>query len=317
MTKSKTLQELLRIDLPFLVAPMFLVSNTEMVIAAMQKGGAGCIPALNYRKISELKSAIKLMKAHKTSSGAFGINIIVNPSNLKYKDQLKVCCDEGVDFIITSLGSPREVIVKAKRAGIKVFCDVVNLDHAKKAEALGCDALIAVNNKAGGHRGSLDPEMLIKELVDNTNLPIISAGGIGCKEDLNLMISHGAAGASIGSPFIASIESEVSEKYKEACVFYGSKDIVMTKKISGTPCTVINTPYVKKVGLDETWLEKKLHKYRFLKKWIKLLRYLKGTQDVISSAQKATYKNVWVAGPTIEYTKKIEPMSKIINRFIA
>ncbi|NJB81398.1 NAD(P)H-dependent flavin oxidoreductase [Wenyingzhuangia aestuarii] len=316
MPQSKTLQEILKIDLPFLVAPMFLVSNTAMGIAAMQKGGAGCIPALNYRKISELKEAIREMKAHKPPNGAFGINIIVNPSNLKYRDQLKACCDEGVDFIITSLGSPREVIVKARRAKIKVFCDVVNLDHARKAEALGCDALIAVNNKAGGHRGEFGPEDLIKELVENTNLPIISAGGIGSKQDLDHVLAVGAAGASIGSPFIASEESQVSEAYKNACVSYGAKDIVMTKKISGTPCTVINTPYVQKVGLDETWLEKKLHRYRFLKKWIKLLRYIKGTQDVVSSAKEVTYKNVWVAGPSIEHTHKIEPMSKIIDRFI-
>lgn len=317
MPHTKTLQQILGIDLPFLIAPMFLVSNTKMVIAAMQKGAAGCIPALNYRTTKELRDAINVLKTHKTPNGAFGINIIVNASNLKYKDQLEVCCKEGIDFIITSLGSPKEVILQAKKAGIKVFCDVVSLDHAKKAENLGCDALIAVNNKAGGHRGDLNPEVLIKELVSNTKIPVISAGGIGCSDDLRQVISYGAAGASIGSPFIASEESTVSESYKNACVFYGEKDIVMTKKISGTPCTVINTPYVQKVGLDETWLEKKLHKHKFLKKWIKLLRYLKGTNDVVLSAQKVTYKTVWVAGPTIEYTKEIQPISKIIDRFIA
>ncbi|MDO6800963.1 nitronate monooxygenase [Wenyingzhuangia sp. 1_MG-2023] len=315
MPQSKSIQDILGIDLPFFIAPMFLVSNTEMVIEAMKKGGAGCIPALNYRCTIELKKAIREMKAAKPSNGAFGINIIVNPSNLKYREQLKACCEEGVDFIITSLGSPREVIVKARRAKIKVFCDVVHVEHALKAEKLGCDALIAVNNRAGGHRGDLPPEELIKQLVAYTNLPVISAGGISSKQDLDLMLSYGAAGASIGSPFIASLESKVSEEYKNACVNYGADDIVMTKKISGTPCTVINTPYVQKVGLNETLLERKLHHYKFLKKWIKLLRYLKGTQDVICSAKKATYKNVWVAGPSIENTHKIESVSKIIDRF--
>ena len=316
MPTTKTLQEILGIDLPFLIAPMFLVSNADMVIAAMQKGSAGCIPALNYRKISELREAIQLLKANKPPNGSFGINIIVNVSNLKYKEQLKVCCEEGVDFIITSLGSPREVIVKARRAKIKVFCDVVNLEHAKKAASLGCDALIAVNNKAGGHRGNHDQKTLIKTLTRYTNLPIISAGGIGNKAELDNVLRYGASGASIGSPFIASTEAKVSKAYKDACVSYGADDIVMTKKISGTPCTVINTPYVQKVGLDETWLEKRLNKYRFLKKWIKLLRYLKGTQQMIDAAQKVTYKNVWVAGPSIAYTHKIESVTKIIDRFV-
>lgn len=315
MPQTKKLQEILGIDLPFLIAPMFLISNVDMVIAAMKRGGAGCIPALNYRKISELKDAIRKLKENKPSNGAFGINMIVNSSNSKYKDQLKACCEEGVDFVITSLGSPEDVIIAAKKAGIKVFCDVINIEHALKAERLGCDALIAVNNKAGGHRGSLSPEVLIPQLVKLTKVPVISAGGIANKKDLDMVLSIGAAGASIGSPFIASIESKAAVEYKQACVDYGAKDIVLTKKISGTPCTVINTPYVQKVGLDETWIEKKLHKYSFLKKWIKKLRYIKGTQDVIDSAQKVTYKTVWVAGPSIENTHKIESISKIIDRF--
>lgn len=313
----RTLQQILGIDLPFLIAPMFLVSNTDMVIEAMKKGGAGCIPALNYRCTLELKKHIRILKENKPVNGAFGINIIVNPSNLKYKEQLKACCEEGVDFIITSLGSPKEVIEQAQKAKIKVFCDVVNLNHAIKAQQLGADALIAVNNQAGGHRGEMNPKDLIIQLAKNTSLPIISAGGISSKKELDLVLSYGAAGASIGSPFIASIESNVSESYKKACVDYGAEDIVLTKKISGTPCTVINTPYVRKVGVDASWIEKKLQKYQYLKKWIKLLRYLKGTQDVRVSAKKITYKNVWVAGPSIASTHKIESISKIIDRFIA
>lgn len=315
MPQSKTIQELLGIDLPFLIAPMFLVSNPSMVIEAMKKGGAGCIPALNYRCTNTLKKAIRELKLAKTPNGAFGINIIANPSNLKYREQLKICCEERVDFIITSLGSPHEIITKAHKANIKVFCDVVNLKHALKAEKLGCDALIAVNNNAGGHRGDLSPETLIKQLKENTSLPIISAGGISSKQGLNRVLSYGAAGASIGSPFIACVESEISEEYKNACVTYGAKDIVITKRISGTPCTVINTPYIQKTGISQSWIENKLHNYHFLKKWVELFRYFKGKQKIIHSAKRVTYKNVWVAGPSIENTLKIEPISTIIDRF--
>lgn len=315
MPQSKTIQELLGIDLPFIIAPMFLVSNPTMVIEAMKKGGAGCIPALNYRCTTDLKKAIQELKSSKPPNGSFGINIIASASNYKFREQLKVCCEEGVDFIITSLGSPEEIIKKAHQANIKVFCDVVNLKHALKAEKLGCDALIAVNNNAGGHRGNLSPETLIKQLKENTSLPIISAGGISSKKDLDLILSYGAAGASIGSPFIACEESEISNEYKKACIQYGAKDIVITKRISGTPCTVINTPYIQKIGINQSWLENKLLRYSFLKKWVELFRHCKGKQKVKYSAKKATYKNVWVAGPSIENTLKIEPISTIINRF--
>lgn len=314
--KVKTLEELLGIEYPIIVAPMFLVSNVKMVTAAMQKNIAGCIPALNYRTTDSLKAAILELKKAKTKKGAFGINIIVNKSNLKFREQLKVCCDLGVDFIITSLGDPKEIIEQAHKKGIKVFCDVVSLNHGLKVAASGCDALIAVNNRAGGHRGDLDPKELICQLKKHCDIPIISAGGVGDRESLDEMISYGAVGVSIGSPFIASIEAGVSDEYKQACVDYGAADIVVTQKISGTPCTVINTPYVQKIGTKETWIECVLNRNKRLKKWVKLLRYLKGTNDVENAATKATYKTVWVAGPTIESTKKIESVKKIIERFI-
>lgn len=248
--------------------------------------------------------------------GSFGYNLIVNKSNVKYKEQLRVLCEEGVDFIITSLGSPEETINEAHKVGIKVFCDVTDLAFAQKVERLGADALIAVNNQAGGHRGNLDPETLIKELNENTSLPVISAGGVGCKVDLDKMISYGAVGVSIGSPFIASIESGVSQEYKQACVDYGAKDIVMTERISGTPCTVINTPYVQKVGTKQTWLETVLNKNKTLKKWVKMIRFYMGMKVTEKAATQITYKTVWVAGPTIENTKEILPVSKIVYQLI-
>lgn len=314
--QQDTLKSLLGIKHPIILAPMFLVSNVEMTIAAMEKGVAACIPALNYRTIPELENAIKTLQKHKVEGGAFGINLIVNKSNLKYKDQLEVCCRLGVDFIITSLGTPKEIIIEAHKKNIKVFCDVVNLAHAQKVTALGCDALIAVNNKAGGHRGDVDPKTLIAQLVKNCSIPVISAGGVGNKAELEEIMSYGAVGVSIGSPFIASKEASISDEYKQACVQYNASDIVVTKKISGTPCTVINTPYVKKIGTDETWIEKFLNKNKHFKKWVKLLRYLKGSSDVTNAAQTATYKTVWVAGPSIEHTHEILSVKTIIDRFL-
>ncbi|WP_139957462.1 NAD(P)H-dependent flavin oxidoreductase [Flavicella sediminum] len=314
--ENNVLQKLLGIEHPIILAPMFLVSNVKMVSAAMQKNIAGCIPAMNYRTIPELKAAITELQKAKTPQGAFGFNIIVNKSNLKHLEQLDAICEMGVDFIITSLGNPEEIIKKAHTHGIKVFCDVVNIEHAKKVEALGCDALIAVNSQAGGHRGSMNPEDLIVQLVGNCDIPVISAGGVGNKAELDKMMSFGAVGVSIGSPFIASIEADISDEYKQACVDYGAKDVVVTQKISGTPCTVINTPYVQKVGTKETWIELILNKYGFFKKWVKILRYLKGSSDVANAAKKVTYKTVWVAGPSIEHTKKIDSVKDIIDRFI-
>ena len=310
------LTQLLNIKHPVIQAPMFLVSNTAMVIEAMKGGIAGCIPALNYRTLDELRAAIKELKEAKVDGGSFGFNLIVNKSNLKYKGQLEVICEEGCDFIITSLGSPEETIKQAHKVGIKVFCDVVDLKFAKKVEGLGGDAVIAVNNEAGGHRGDFSPEELIKTLVAQCNIPIISAGGVGCKADIDKMLSYGAAGVSVGSPFIAAIEAEITQEYKQACVDYGADDIVMTERISGTPCTVINTPYVQKIGTKQTWIESVLNKNKKLKKWVKMIRFSIGMNATKNAATKATYKTVWVAGPSIEYTTSILPTSAIIERLV-
>lgn len=309
-----SLTSLLQIKYPLIMAPMFLVSNTKMVIEGMKSGVAGCIPALNYRTLEELRASILELKAAKVEGGSFGYNLIVNKSNIKYKDQLTVLCEEGVNFIITSLGSPEETIKQAHKVGIKVFCDVTDLAFAKKVESLGADALIAVNNEAGGHRGNLSAKDLITELNLNTSLPVISAGGVSTKLELDKMLHFGAVGVSVGSPFIASFESGVSEEYKQACVDYGAKDIVLTEKISGTPCTVINTPYVSKVGTQQTWLEKTLNKNKTLKKWVKMIRYMIGSNAVTKAATEVTYKTVWVAGPTIDNTTEISSISKIVNR---
>ena len=311
----KKINEILNVEHPIIMAPMFLVTNTKMMIEAMNSGIAACIPALNFRTIKGLEEAIKEIRS-KTTSGGLGINLIVNKSNIKMHDQLKSCIKLKVDFIITSLGSPKEVIDDCKLSGIKVFCDIVEETYAKKVEKLGADAVIAVNKNAGGHAGELSSEELFSIVSKHCNLPIISAGGVGTKEGVNKKLSIGFSGLSIGSPFIACTEAHISEEYKNACVDYGKDDIVFTTKISGTPCTVINTPYVQKNGTTQNWLEKIMSRNKKIKKWVKMITYLKGMKSIEKAAFSSTYKTVWCAGPSIEHTTKILPVKEIVKKFI-
>ena len=108
----------------------------------------------------------------------------------------------------------------------------------------------------------------------------------------------------------------VSTDYKKAIVEHGAKDIVMTTKLSGTPCTVINTPYVQKIGTAQTALEKLLNKNKRIKKFVKMLTFYKGMKKLEKAAFSATYKTVWCAGPSIEYVREIRPVKKIINELI-
>jgi len=312
--KTIDLTELLGIQYPIIVAPMFLISNTEMVKAALDSGVTAAFPALNYRSDHELRKAIEDIR--KYSNKPFGVNLIVNKSNPQYRSQLKTLLEMRVNFIITSLGSPEEVIKQCKPLGIKVFCDVVDVKYAKKVESLGADAIIAVNSVAGGHAGNIPPEVLISSLKKECHIPIITAGGIGKGFQLKDAIKLGAAGASIGTIFIASNEASVSKEYKQALVQYGASDIVRTNKMSGSPLTVINTPYVKTIGTKANFLERLVNSNKWLKKYLKMFIMYRGMQTIEKAAFSATYKTVWCAGPAIEYIHSIRPMKQILDEFI-
>lgn len=293
---------------------MFLISNADMLIEAIKSGITGCIPAHNYRTNSEFKDAIEMIR--KKASGPIGINLIVNKSNVKLKQQLNSCLELKVDYIITSLGSPEKIINACKPLGIKVFCDVVDVKYALKVQNLGCDAIIAVNKEAGGHAGPTPAKALIPELVAACSIPVISAGGVSNGKQMKQMMDLGACGISMGSPFIATDEAKVSDAYKQAIVDYGAKDIVLTEKLSGSPCTVINTPYVQKVGTKRNFLETLLSKNKKLKKFIKMLTWYKGTKALERSAFNTTYETVWCAGPSIEGVKSIRPVKQVVSDLI-
>ncbi len=296
------------------MAPMFLVSNEEMLIAAGKSGIAGAIPALNYRSTELFAEGLARLK--KESVGPIGVNLIVNPSNIRMEEQLKICVDQGVEFIITSLGKPQHAIEEAHKAGIKVFCDVVDAAMAKKVADLGADAVIAVNNRAGGHAGEISPKQLIQDIKSAVSIPVISAGGVGTKKEMEEFMEYGADGFSIGTIFIASEESPVSAEYKNACVEYGAKDIVLTTRLSGTPCTIIQTPYVKEIGTEQSGLESFFSRNRRLKKWVKMFTFLKGMKALRKAAFENTYQSIWCAGPSIESVKSVRSVAQIVSDLV-
>lgn len=314
MEKTHTLFTELGAKYPILMAPMFLVTNVPMMVAALNSGITAAFPALNFRTDNELRTAIAQIR--EATGKPFGINLIVNKSNVKYKQQLKTCVELKVGFIITSLGNPKETIALCKPAGIKVFCDVVDLHYAKKVEELGADAVIAVSSQAGGHAGSLTPEELIPMLKSELNIPVIAAGGIATSEKLQQVLALGADGVSVGTAFIASNESGVSEEYKRALIEYKAKDVILTKAISGTPLTVINTPYMQSLGSNPGFLNWILNKNKHLKKYIKMLIAIKGMKAIEKAAFGATYKSVWVAGPSIEYISQVRPLKEIVASLV-
>ncbi len=311
---KNVITDILGIKYPIIMAPMFLVTNTQMVIEALKADITAAIPALNFRSDSEFRSALREIKNH--SSKPFGVNLIVNKSNYKLKNQLRTCLEMKVGFIITSLGNPENVIQQCKPLGIKVFCDVINSEQAIKLEKLGADAVIAVNSMAGGHTGVKPQQKLISELLKKISIPIISAGGISRKDKIKEAMDLGAQAVSVGTIFIASDEASISDNYKNALVEYGAKDIILTRNISGTPLTVINTPYMQKVGNKQTIFSNIANRKPIFKKYLRMIFMLTGIKSLEKAANKTTYKTIWVAGPSIEDIHEIKPVKKIVESLV-
>jgi len=297
------------------MAPMFLVSNLAMLKAGIDAGIMGVIPTLNVRKDNELDALLKTMSEYKKGKlGSYGVNIIVQKTNILFEKHLKICFENKVPFYITSLGNPKPEIDAAHSYGAKVFCDVTNLVHAKKCADVGCDGFIAVGQGAGGHAGPNPLHILVPTLQQHfPNLPIVAAGGIANGASMLSVMAAGAAGVSIGTRFIASEEAGVNSEYKNAIVNSAMDDIVMTTKLSGTPCTIIDTPYAKKIGYEQNWLEKLLSNNSYVRKYFKMLVQLRGMKNLEASIKPGNYKTLWCAGKSVELIHDIKPCKQIVE----
>jgi nitronate monooxygenase len=273
------------------------------------------MPSLNWRTAEEFRAAVRAVKAK--TQHPFAVNLIVNQASPRQHPDLDVCVEERVPMIITSLGNPREVIRRMHEVGGKVFCDVTNLEYAKKVEDLGADGVIAVSQGAGGHAGPISPLVLVPYLKRHLKIPVVAAGGIATGEQIAAALALGASAVQIGTRFIASREANVPDNYKQAIIDAEPEDIVLTEKISGTPAAVINTPYVKKQGLTLNPVEKFLLSNPKTKKWVKMARIYIGQQALSKAVSTTTWKEVWSAGQGVGLIEDVIPAAAIVQRLVA
>lgn len=308
----------LNIRFPLVMAPMFLVTTVPMVKEAVSAGILGCFPSLNFRNEGELEGVLddlnKFMASRIGQPGNYGVNIIVQKANPWSQKHLAICLSKKVPVLITSLGNPEETIKGAHAYGGKVFCDVTNLIHAKKCADLGCDGFVAVGQGAGGHAGPYPVSMLIQALRrEFPHIPVLAAGGIANGSTLLSAIAAGAAVGYSGTRFIASTEATVAKEYKDAIIDSHMEDIVLTERISGTPCTIINTDFAKKLGTKQNWFEKWMSNNPRTKKYFKMIIQRRGFNWLEDAVKPGNYNNLWCAGQTVELVKNIQPIKEIVN----
>lgn len=299
-------------DYPVIAAPMFLVSNENLVVAASNAGGIGGTPSLNWRTAELFDAALRDIAAR--TDRPYAVNLIVNKASPRTNEDLDVIAAHKVPLVITSLGNPQNVIERVHAYGGKVFCDVVDLKYARKVEAQGADGVIAVSAGAGGHAGSVSPMVLLPYLKENLKIPVVAAGGIVSGRQMLAAMILGADAVQIGTRFIATDEATASADYKDAILTSAPEDIVMTRRISGTPAAVINTPYIQKIGLDLHPVEKFLRGHPLTMKYAKFLRYALGSKSLEAAADKTTWKTVWSAGQGVGLIHDIHPAADVMQR---
>ena len=222
----------LGLEYPFVAAPMFLISNREMIVASAEAGILGCMPSLNARTPEEFREDLTWIR--RRTDRPFGINLTIGLTpKPRLEQDFELCREFQVPVLLTSYGNPTELVKRAHDAGQVVFHDVIGLAHGKKAVAAGVDGIIAVSAGAGGHAGRISPYVLIPWLKAELGVPILAAGCISDGRQVVASLALGAELCYLGTRFIASTECGAVDAYKARVISAGPEDIVYTDVVSG------------------------------------------------------------------------------------
>ena len=247
------------LSLPVIASPMFIASSPALVAAQCKAGIVGSFPALNARPaelldtwLTDLQKELADFKAANPDAkvGPIAVNQIVHASNTRLEHDVEVCVKHQVPIIISSLRAPpKEMLDAVHSYGGIVLHDVVSIRHAQKALEAGVDGLILVAAGAGGHAGALSPFALVGEVRKFFSGPLALSGSIATGDAILAAQAMGADFAYIGSRWLATQESNVSEEYRDAIVESSAADVVYTNLFTG-----VHGNYLKKsivnAGLD-------------------------------------------------------------------
>jgi len=309
------------IEVPIICGAMYPCTNPELVAAVSEAGGVGIIQpiSLTYVYRHDFRAGVRRIRG--LTSKPIGMNVLIEKSSKSYHEKmtrwLDIALEEGVRFIITSLGKPDWVVKRVHAAGGLVYHDVTERKWAEKGIDGGVDGLIAVNNRAGGHAGTLGAQELYTSLA-GYKLPLICAGGIGSEQDFVAALRMGYAGVQMGTRFIATRECGASDAYKRAIVAAQEQDIVLSERITGVPVSVIATPTVRRLGLKAGFMARWLLRGRKTKHLMRTLYTLRSLWQLKQASLDTTGdKDYWQAGKSVAGIHAIEPAGEIIRRYAA
>ncbi len=292
--------------LPVIGAPLFIVSNPDLVIAQCKAGVVGSFPALNARPQAQLDEWLHQITEElaawdeanpATPAAPFAVNQIVHRSNDRLEADLTTCAKWKVPITITSLGAREDLNIAVHSWGGITLHDIIDDRYARKAIEKGADGLIAVAAGAGGHAGKWSPFALIQEIRKWFDGPLALSGAIANGGAVLAAQAMGADFAYIGTPFIATPEARASDAYKQGIVEAGAADIVNSALFTG-----INGNYLRgsivAAGLDPD----------------KLDAPGPDAMNFESSSGAKAWRDIWGSGQGIGVIDQIVPTADLVDR---
>ncbi len=301
-----------RLRLPVIGSPLFIISGPDLVIAQCKAGIVGSFPALNARpqglldewlhRITEELAAHN--RAHPDKPAApFAVNQIVHRSNDRLEADLATCEKWQVPITITSLGAREELNQAVHNWGGITFHDVIDDRFARKAIEKGADGLIPVAAGAGGHAGRLSPFAIVSEIRQWFDGPVALSGSIATGDAVLAAQALGADFAYIGSPFIATVEANADERYKQGIVEGRAADIVYSNLFTGVHGNYLRGS-ITAAGLDPDNLPEGDFKTMDF-----------GQSNGESQGVKAkAWRDIWGSGQGIGAVEKIEHVADRVDR---
>ncbi|QNM83369.1 nitronate monooxygenase [Sphingomonas sabuli] len=297
--------------IPVVGAPLFIISNPQLVIAQCSAGIVGSFPALNARPASQLDEWLheitEALAAHDKAnpdrpSAPFAVNQIVHRTNDRFDEDMAVCAKWKVPIVITSLGAREELNHAVHGWGGITLHDIIDNRFARKAIEKGADGLIAVAAGAGGHAGRWSPFALIHEIREWFDGPLLLSGSIATGQGVLAAQAMGADFAYIGSPFIATPEARCSDDYRNAIVEGGAADIVNSALFTGIPGNYLRSS-IERSGLDPDALDK--------------LEALPTGFGSDGSTKAKAWRDIWGSGQGIGAIRKVQGAGAYIDTLVA
>ena len=298
MTTFPALRDRLR--LPLIAAPMFRVSGVDLVVAACQAGVIGAFPTANCRTAEELDAWLTAIRSARVAA-PWCANLIVHRSNPRLGDDLAVLLRHRPEIVITSVGSPAEVVAPLHDAGALVFADVASIRHAERAIEAGADGLVLLTAGAGGQTGWLNPFAFSRAVRRFFDGPLVLAGGIGDGQALAAALALGCDLGYMGTRFIATAESMAQPDYKQMLVDSSADDVLLTRAFTGLQTNMLR-PSIVAAGLDPDALPER------------------GGIDVakdLSAGTPRRWRDIWSAGHSVSSVTAVTSVAALVDTVAA